>query len=106
MTLGDGLIHSVLIVSSVSRERRDGIGALVEERTGPRGVIDVFFGQFDGAEFKACAVHEQMERAGAGPAERRQFQRPASAAYRRMIRNGECEPEQRDDRADEPFCLP
>ena len=105
MTLRNGLIHSVLIVGSVSRERRDGIGDLIEQRARSRGVITVFLGQFNRdnftasgidaymqltpgpptrravlfnqpftgtTEFKACTVHEKVERAGFRPAQRRQ----------------------------------
>src|ERR1019366_90417 len=117
MTLGDGLIHSVLIIGSVRRERCDWIADLVEQCASSRGVIDVFFRQFDrdnftasgidadmqltpgpatrravlfnqpftgAAEFKASAVDEEMERTGFGPVKRRQNQRLAPAAHRRM----------------------
>jgi hypothetical protein len=120
------VIHFVLIIGSVRRERCDWIADLVEQCASSRGVIDVFFGQFDrdnfaasgidtymqptpepptrravffnqpftsAAEFKAGAVHQEMEWFGSGPAKWRQFQRPASAAHRRMIRYGEYEPE-------------
>jgi hypothetical protein len=126
MTLGDRLIHSVLIIGSVRRERCDWIADLVEQCAGACSVIDVFFRQFDrdnftasgidadmqpapgpptrcavlfdepftgAAEFEASAVHQKMERTGFGSAKRRQNQRPAPAAHRRMIRHGECEPE-------------
>jgi hypothetical protein len=39
MTLGDSLVNSVLIVRAVSREGRQGIGELVEQRGSPRGVV-------------------------------------------------------------------
>src|SRR5208283_1892993 len=38
MTLGHCLVHPVLIVGTVSRERGDGIIQLVEQRASPRGV--------------------------------------------------------------------
>ena len=61
MKFSDGLIHSVLIVGSISRERRDGIGDLVEKRIGPRRVIDVFFGQFDGDDLTAPGIDAYMQ---------------------------------------------
>jgi hypothetical protein len=56
-------------------------------------------------ELGAGAVDEEMQRAGPRPAERRHLQRPASVAHRRMVRR-EIEPEERNDGADEPLCLP
>ena len=61
MAICDCLTHSVLIVGSISRERRDGVGDLVEKRTGPRGVIDVFFGQFDGDDLTAPGIDAYMQ---------------------------------------------
>jgi hypothetical protein len=56
MTLGDRLIYSVLIVSSVSSERRDRISDLVEEPASPRGVIDRFPGQFNCNDLTALGI--------------------------------------------------
>ena len=39
MTLGDSLVNSVLIVRAVSREGRQGIGELVEQRGSSRSVV-------------------------------------------------------------------
>jgi hypothetical protein len=47
------------------------------------------------AEFKAGAVHEEVKRTDCGPAKRRQNQPLAAAAHRGVIRQRECEPEQR-----------
>src|ERR1700756_6039153 len=56
MTLSDALVHFVLIVGTVSRERRDGIGDLVEQRARPRGVIDLFPGQLNRENFTALGI--------------------------------------------------
>ena len=61
MTLGDSLVNSVLIVGAVSREGRDGIGDLVEQRASPRGVIDLFLGQLDRDDFAALAIDADMQ---------------------------------------------
>src|ERR1700680_3379100 len=61
MTLCDCLIHSVLIVGSISRERRDRIGDLVENITSPRGVIDVFLGQFNCDDLTAPGIDAYMQ---------------------------------------------
>jgi hypothetical protein len=75
---------------------------------GPAARRAMFFNQpFTGAAgFKTRTVHEEMQRAGRGPAERWQFRRFAAAAHRRMVWHHECELEQPDDGADEPFGLP
>jgi hypothetical protein len=85
-----------------------GIDAYVQLTPGPAAGRAMFFNQpFTGApEFKTRTVHEEMQRAGCGPAERWQFQRFAAAAHRRMMWYHECEPEQRDDGANESFRLP
>ena len=97
MTLGDGLIHSVLIIGSVRRERRDGIGDLVEERIGLRGVIDIFCRQFDSDNFTAAGIDAYMQLTP-GPPPRRAvlFNKPftgaaefnASAVHEEMERTG------------------
>jgi hypothetical protein len=56
MALGDHVMHSVLVIRSVRRERHDGIGDLVEKRAGPLGVIDVFFRQFDRDNLAASGI--------------------------------------------------
>ena len=61
MTLGDRLVNSVLIVCTVSRERRDGIGDLVEQRARPRGVIDLFSGQLNREDFAALGIDAEMQ---------------------------------------------
>jgi hypothetical protein len=60
MTPGHRLVDFVLIVSPVSRERRDGITELVEERVRPRGVVDVLRGQFDRDDFAARGIDADM----------------------------------------------
>jgi hypothetical protein len=50
--LSDHLVNAVLIVGTVSRERCDGIGELVEQRARPRGVINLFPGQLNRGEFR------------------------------------------------------
>jgi hypothetical protein len=42
MTLGDRRVNAVLIVCTVSRERRDGIGDRVEQRGSSRGIVALF----------------------------------------------------------------
>jgi hypothetical protein len=61
MTLGDGLIHSVLIIGSVRRERCDWIADLVEQCASSRGVIDVFVRQLDRDNFTASGVDADMQ---------------------------------------------
>jgi hypothetical protein len=61
MTLGNRLINSVLIVCTVSRERRDGIGDLVEQRSSSRGVIALFPGQLDRDDFAALGIDAEMQ---------------------------------------------
>ena len=58
------------------------------------------------AEFQPGAVHEQMQRTGTGPPERRHLQRLGPAAQRGMVRRGEIKSEQSDDGADQPLGLP
>ena len=58
------------------------------------------------AELQASAVHQQMQRAGTGPPERRHLQRLRPAAQRGMVRHREVKPEQSDDGADQPLGLP
>jgi hypothetical protein len=72
-----------------------GIDADMQLAPGPPTRCAVLFNQpFTGAtEFEASAVHEKMERTGFGPAKRRQNQRLAPTAHRRMIRHCEPEPE-------------
>ena len=59
--LGDALVHFVLIIGTVSRERRDGIGDLVEQCARPRGVIDLFPGQLDREDFAALGIDADMQ---------------------------------------------
>ena len=59
--LGDALVHFVLIVGTVSRERRDGIGDLAEQRARPRGVIDLFPGQLNREDFAAFGIDANMQ---------------------------------------------
>ena len=61
MTLGDRLVNAVLIVGTVSRERRDGIGDLVEQCARPRGVIDLFTGQLNRDDFAAFGIDADMQ---------------------------------------------
>ena len=56
MTLGDSLVNAVLIVRAVSREGRQGIGELVEQRGSPRAVVALFLGQLDRDNFAALAT--------------------------------------------------
>jgi hypothetical protein len=56
MPLFNCLIHSVLIIRTVRRERCDGISDLVEKRASPRGVIDVFSGQFNRNDLTAPGI--------------------------------------------------
>jgi hypothetical protein len=53
MTLGDSLVNSVLIVRAVSREGRQGIGELVQQRVSSRGIVALFLGQLDRDNFAA-----------------------------------------------------
>jgi hypothetical protein len=53
--LGDGLVHPVLIVGAVSREGCDRVGDLIEQRTGQRGVINLFSGQLNGDDLATLA---------------------------------------------------
>ena len=48
MTVGDSLARSVLVLGSVRREQRDGIGDRADQSASSGGVIDVLSGQFDG----------------------------------------------------------
>jgi hypothetical protein len=61
MTLGDCLIHSVLIIGTVRHERCDWIANLVEQCAGARSVIDVFFRQFDRDNFTASGINADMQ---------------------------------------------
>ena len=42
MTLGDSLVHPVLIVGTVSLDGRERIGDLVGQRASPRAIVDLF----------------------------------------------------------------
>jgi hypothetical protein len=59
--LSDALVYFVLIVCTVSRERRDGIGDLVEQRARPRSVIDLFPGQLNREDFAALGIDAEMQ---------------------------------------------
>jgi hypothetical protein len=61
MTLGNRLVNAVLIVGTVSRERRDGISELVEQRGRSRGVIAFFPGQLNREDFAALAIDAEMQ---------------------------------------------
>ena len=65
--LGGALVHFVLIVGTVSRERRDGIGDLVEQRARPRGIIDLFPGQLNRDDFAALGIDAEMQLTPACP---------------------------------------
>jgi len=73
--LGDTLVHFVLIVGTLSRERRDGIGDLVEQRARPRSVIDLFPGQFNREDFAVLGIDAEMQLT------------PGSAARRAVLLN-------------------
>ena len=75
MMLSDRLVNAVLIVGPVSRERRDGIGDLVEQRARPRGVIDLLSGQLNRKDFAALGIDAEMQLT------------PGSAAGRAMLFN-------------------
>lgn len=51
-----GIVNSVLIVRAVSREGRQGIGELVEQRVSSRSVVALFLGQLDRDDFTAPAI--------------------------------------------------
>jgi hypothetical protein len=97
MTLGDSLVNAVLIVRAVSREGRQGIGELVEQRVNPRSVIAFFLGQLDRDDFAALAIDTDMQFAP-GPAAGRAvlFNQPfagaaelqARAVHQQMQRTG------------------
>jgi hypothetical protein len=57
-------------------------------------------------ELQASAVHQQMQRTGTGPPERRHLQRLRPAAQRGVVRHREVKPKQFDDGADQPLGLP
>src|SRR5271156_2321256 len=61
MTLGNSLVSAVLIVRAVSREGRQGIYELVEQRVSSRGVVALFLGQLDRDNFAALAIDADMQ---------------------------------------------
>ena len=61
MTLGNSLVNSVLIVRAVSREGRQGIDELVEQRVSSRGVVALCLGQLDRDNFAALAIDADMQ---------------------------------------------
>ena len=100
MTLGNSLVNAVLIVRAVSREGRQGIGELVEQRGSPPAVVALFLGQLDRDDFAALAIDADMQftpRSAAGHAVlfNQPFAGPtelqARAVHQQMQRTG-CEP--------------
>jgi hypothetical protein len=57
----DSLVNSVLIVRAVSREGRQGIGELVEQRVTSRSAVALFLGQLDSDDFAALAIDANMQ---------------------------------------------
>ena len=91
--LGDRLVNSVLIVCTVSRERRDGIGDLVEQRARPRGIIDLLLGQLDRDDFAALGIDAEMQLTPGSAARRAVlFNQPftGSLSFRPVLSTSKC----------------
>jgi hypothetical protein len=61
MTLVDSFVHPCLIAATVRRERRDGMGDLVEQRAGSRAIVALAAAHPDRDDFAALTIEADMQ---------------------------------------------